>query len=344
MAIRRFMGHGRSIFVPDANLGSVYENTEPLLANSSKTDQIVSSLAQAGVSRLSCKGVGGAISLFSSLLSDDPDSPVPTIPNVGDLKLPDIELVVTNDGNTFQIGLQDFSAVINGVSLNKFIALLACHIVLMLVAFLALFPSVLIVGAINRLATAAGHGFDPRKANRWLNILQVVLLPLFGIAGLVLGILVAGNSRHFRTPHGILGIVLVAISLISSILSLLVRRRESAAFSERLPKRPGFKGVLNNLITALSMGLIFATWITGLEDLRALSLCIVDQVSITIMAVLASVINSLWDSAVTLVVVEWWIGRRVAKVRKDIPNGRQVNGAQYSPKQGEATHVDLARE
>src|ERR1700753_3520606 len=97
------------------------------------------------------------------------------------------------------------------------------------------------------------------------------------------------------------------MSFISSVLAYMQRK------PSEVQTKMKFAGLADLLITVLTMGLIFATWITGLEDLRFLSLCIVDSVSMTIMATIASIINGMWDSAVTILVLEWWLGRRLRK-------------------------------
>jgi hypothetical protein len=82
---------------------------------------------------------------------------------------------------------------------------------------------------------------------------------------------------------------------------------------------------VESLIVVLMMGLIFATWITGLEDLRSLSLCIVDQVSMTIVAAVSAVINGVWGSAVTIILVEWWLSRGLPKAGR-LRNGSSTSG------------------
>lgn len=119
-----FLGHTRGIVLPDRN--SIFESSEPLLINSSKTEQLTTSLAQAAVDRLSCQGVGGAVSLFSNLISSS-HLPVPSLPDLGRLELPDILLVIRNDGNVYEIGLENLSVSLNGISINKLIALVAAH-------------------------------------------------------------------------------------------------------------------------------------------------------------------------------------------------------------------------
>jgi hypothetical protein len=119
-----FLGHRRAINFPGQSLKAEYPDT--LLTNSSRTNQVISSLAQSAVTELSCKGVGGAASLLSALISSS-NSPVPTIPNLGDARFPSMHIVVRNGGNLFEFDTENMTGAVNGASIDKLIGLIAAH-------------------------------------------------------------------------------------------------------------------------------------------------------------------------------------------------------------------------
>lgn len=68
---------------------------------------------------------------------------------------------------------------------------------------MGIFPTALIIGAVDRLATATGRPFPANKVRRAITILQIGIMPLFVVAGLVLGVLSVGSAGHFHTPHAV---------------------------------------------------------------------------------------------------------------------------------------------
>ncbi|KAH7024668.1 uncharacterized protein B0I36DRAFT_163603 [Microdochium trichocladiopsis] len=235
-------------------------------------------------------------------------------------------------------------------------------------AMVGLFPATLILDAMNRLAATTGMPIhNSARLARGMKVVQGAVIPVLMIAGLVLGIVTTGNSRHFRTPHGILGLVLTILSLAHSALAVTRGRRMSpthdnpdlcngnqslsphqkrvdpTASSDRsvtpsnspprtsaatMAAAPPLPTSLTSLLfTLLVVGLLFATWITGLDDLRTMSLCIVQATSLTLVAAVAAILNGLCDAAVVAVGLEWWLSQRtVMAVARGI--GNDVKGGQ----------------
>lgn len=80
------------------------------------------------------------------------------------------------------------------------------------------------------------------------------------------------------------------------------------------------------LLILLYMGVIFATWVTGLEDARMLTICLIDQTSLTLMAAIGAIINGVWNSAVTLVGVEWFLGKRAERITRERSRSLRSHG------------------
>lgn len=166
------------------------------------------------------------------------------------------------------------------------------------------------------LAGLFGRPLNLAKVSQWLTFLQVGVVPITLLIGLILGVLAGGNSQHFRTVHGMIGLVLVLSSIISSGLSFMRRRAErkpKSALATRIiatKSQPSYTKLLlaDRLVTGLTLLLIFVVWATGLEDLRSISLCIVDQVSMVIVAVASAFLNWFWEAAIIVITVEWWLG------------------------------------
>ncbi|KXJ86053.1 hypothetical protein Micbo1qcDRAFT_209429 [Microdochium bolleyi] len=323
-------------------------NSGAELIDASKTDELVSGFAQMTVSKLSCNGMGGIWAVALSALSGGRDSAIPSMPDLGGFSLPDIDMVVSSEGNTYEVNLKNISARINGIPMERFIGLLAGHVVIIMFALVGLFPTTLIVSAMQQLSSTTARPLhkDLRLAY-WIRLTQVAVVPVLVIVGFALGAASGGSSRHFRTPHGVLGLVLVLLALAHSAFTLLLPQYQSRHHnlhhrghpsgndeklaphekrspppeesspepsSSQQPTATKHHAFTNMLFVLLLMALIFATWVTGLDDLRTISLCLVEVTSLTLVAAVGAILNALCNVAVAAVVGEWWLSRRVASV------------------------------
>lgn len=96
-----------------------------LLSNSSKTDIMVTDLAQTAVSTLTCKGVGGMLSVIEGASSNLGSSGLDL--NTSNMTMPDINIAVTNGGNYFHVQLSPMAITVNGVEVENLVKFLAVH-------------------------------------------------------------------------------------------------------------------------------------------------------------------------------------------------------------------------
>lgn len=210
-----------------------------------------------------------------------------------------------------------------------------------MVALIVVFPVSLILGALGGLASLVGRPFNPTKLNRWLTILQVGIVPIMLLVGLILGVMAGGSSRHFRTVHGISGLILVLCSFTSSAISF-VRRRQPPARASTFKIPPAHSKLLfaDRLLTALTLVLVLVAWMTGLDDLRNISLCIVDVVSMVLIAAAVTVINWFWEAAIVAIALEWWLSSRgtagTGQGRASKKGGEKKGGEHLKPLMAES--------
>lgn len=320
------------------------------LVNGSKTDQILGDVAQMVVSTLTCQGMGGLITAFTGALpnikkltkttSNETTTSNDTTSSGSDMKLPAVNLAVTNAGNNYTVALDTMTIKVNEVPIKKLVIFIAAHskckpqrsrvlvryqkvrliciVVLVIIALLVVFPVSLIIESSMWLAGVFGRPLNLDKVNQWLTILQVGVVPIMVLVGLILGVLAGGNSQHFRTAHGMIGLILALSSITSSGLSFVRRRAQRkskpamATRSTATKSQPSHTKLLlaDRIVTGLTLLLVFFVWVTGLEDLRSISLCIVDQVSMVIVAMAAAILNWFWEAAIVIISVEWWLRRR----------------------------------
>src|SRR5262249_12052592 len=115
------------------------------------------------------------------------------------------------------------------------------------------------------------------------------------------GLLAMGSSRHFRTAHGILGLLTTLLFLVAAVLGILVgasgstRQRFGLPSSVRQPLILGRFGLddVSFFSRTFLMLLVLPTVITGFVDLSEISLCatMVVDVALWVMVDLAVTSN-----------------------------------------------------
>lgn len=214
-----------------------------------------------------------------------------------------------------------------------------------MVALLVVFPVSLILESLNGLSILVGRPFNRVKLDRWLTILQIGVVPVMLSIGLIFGVLAGGTSQHFRTPHGISGLVLTVSSFVSNGLSFVRRRTQGKSDKAMTARRTAFEFppdhkkllLADRLVISFTLILVLGVWVTGIIDLRSISFCLVDQVSMVTVAVAGAILNWFWEAALVVMCVDWWLGRRSQGKTRRTVDGEQplisdgVYSAQPSP-------------
>lgn len=149
---------------------------------------------------------------------------------------------------------------------------------------------ILIINSIRKLAIMNGRVNTLKNSTKiqWIMALAIILPSLIAI--IALGIVAEGHKRHFFTPHGILGIVLIILVLTAYPLAYL--RSNSNSF------QLGFKA---NLIAILILSLI--ELITGFIDLSNLTFCILQIIPQFIILIFGFLITAPFLQGITLLTI-----------------------------------------
>ncbi|RKF79694.1 hypothetical protein GcM3_053036 [Golovinomyces cichoracearum] len=234
----------------------------------SKINETVNPLLKAGVDRLGCQGVGG---LFAVLLALRPDASEIDPSKMEELqkqfasKLSFANQVFnihdSKSGNRVDINFAKFELLVNGNSLKKEIIVLVLHIFLGILTFAIVIPIVLIINSTRNFAVLSGRTEVFKNANKtqW-TIALAIILPS-SLATLVFGLLADGTRNHFYSSHGIIGIILIVLTLLAFPLAYLRLKSDSL----RLPF---------SINLALVLSLTVIVLVNGFVDLSAISFCV----------------------------------------------------------------------
>ncbi|KAF2732936.1 hypothetical protein EJ04DRAFT_578009 [Polyplosphaeria fusca] len=282
---------------------------------------MLSSLAQAGTDALTCQGFGGVIAIGLGLMHsgtiklDTKDSPLDGRTLAA---LPQDPIIVTSEGNRFSIKIQNGEIKINDLEAGTFIALTAVHVISMTVTFFYALPAYIALGAIQRLSILIGNPINESKCIKWRKIILFAIFTPFLLLGVISGVLGIGKAQHFRSPHGILGLITTIIAL-PAIITSIQRLRSSqpqptqARLTQLLiqsPRNHTISATLTNLLVPLST----TTSILGLSLLRSISLCTTDALlPAPLLAVVLLLITCTQIGATSLVALRLWIEHRIAR-------------------------------
>ncbi|KAH6629333.1 hypothetical protein C7974DRAFT_359048 [Boeremia exigua] len=285
---------------------------------------------QLAIDKLTCQGIGGLASAVLGAMNASKNNKnavnatsIPLDPQVlGSLPQGPVEF--TSEGNTFRIVLKDATISVNGLALIPFGILTALHVLFIMLAFLLTLPLYLILGVVWRLSILAGHPVNEVKNKKW----RLGLLITFGISavtGITLGIVGMGNSRHFRDPHGIFG--LVALILVFPTVGLTIARLRSEALYPLSAAFVGLKApfallkspdqkiyIISGIFVQLSFAVGQLTFINGFSTLRSISLCVVDAVlTSNTVAGLMGLLLMVQVTAAGMVGIRTWLEQHIAK-------------------------------
>ncbi|KAH6844638.1 hypothetical protein B0I37DRAFT_377939 [Chaetomium sp. MPI-CAGE-AT-0009] len=221
---------------------------------------------------------------------------------------------IRSRGNTFTVDLGREKMKVNGISEKGFFILTCLHLFSMALAFFLMYPIILIIWASAVLCRLVGYPLPQAKVDRWLGILHLCFfVPLIAI-GLGHGIYGMGDSRQFRTQHGIMGLVTVALALIATVIYFL-RRRLVRNLPNRPESAPRIKWLsrADTVICQVILLLSSIVLTNGLDDFSSMSLCATNVVSLSLSVSLGTMVSFIWNAAMAAGIIEWWLKRRIRK-------------------------------
>ncbi|KAL1846720.1 hypothetical protein Plec18170_009010 [Paecilomyces lecythidis] len=307
-AINRGSGLTRTVHAKRAQTDGIFSTINVTL---------VDSLLQKSSDALTCEGIGGLFGVLSGLMASKSlpgnTSATGDILNSSALGLPTTPVTIRNSGNEFNIDLQKITVSVNGLPVVKFAVLTALHVLFVITAYFFIFPSILSLHLIERIAQLSRKPLKSDKSRRWSKGLEYFAYLPLSISGTILGIIGMGSSHHFRTAHGIIGL----ITLILTFLTFALTRAAAAAPPETRSKLTAISTIITHTLLATS----FLAMMTGFSDLRFFSFCILQNIPLPVLVGIGVGIVGGVNAFGTLLGVKWWLERRVVQQEKKSNGG-----------------------
>ncbi|KAH6888180.1 hypothetical protein B0T10DRAFT_549433 [Thelonectria olida] len=217
---------------------------------------------------------------------------------------------ISSSGNNFTIDLTNHTFEVNGLTESTYTTLSGVHIFTMAVAFFLIYPIILLLDSITVLCDLISRPVERQKVKKWETRLKWLLFTPLVVTGFVTGLLGMGSSEHFRTEHGIIGLVTVVFSLIVDSVYFIELR-----FSVRL--RRTIRGIqwlqiMHYMDMAACQAILILSGFAladGFDDLAVMGLCTVD-LPMSLAFSLGMMVVFVWNGAVFAMTLQWFLVRR----------------------------------
>ncbi|KAM0271173.1 hypothetical protein ACHAQH_009157 [Verticillium albo-atrum] len=286
----------------------------------------VSSAAQGGIDALTCQSVGGLGNILVGLLrsktistgSLNNDNTIETMRQI----IPTGTIKIKEEGNTNIIGT--ISGIeINGIKLAAWIAFIVIHIIFAVVAFVNVLPVALGLESMRNLLHRANLPHILPKIPKWNNIMWLFVIAPSILVVFIFGVVLCGNTRHFRTPHSIISLVTTIIRIAAVALHVVVKVKAPPQFvADRLPQ--GFLSLRNigNIVNQIFLFLALASVMTGFTDLSSVALCLTQIIPFNIALSVGFGLSTAFALASSIIGLEVFLIFREARMKKkSLKNG-----------------------
>ncbi|PVH99989.1 hypothetical protein DM02DRAFT_655863 [Periconia macrospinosa] len=356
---RRSIGMGENGAVNQLKRQADSNQSMPLAVDG----QTLGDVLQVGANAITCQGFGGLTAVANGLTSSGTvnlnGNGLPLDPSTLDA-LPKEPMTIISDGNKFTIQIRDFSITVNGLKRTTLITIVMLHALFTGFAFLYALPTYFALGALLRLSQIAGHPLNEASNKKWRKWILLGLFAPSAFVGFALGIVAMGTARHFRTVHGIIGLIAIAAIPLTVLVSFMRLRTavpppaSSFFFLKQLPallKGPKKIYLFSSFLLQQTQVLGIVAFIEGFADVRSISLCTFDPVlTAPIVVGLMNIIIIVQVGAMALVGLRVYLERRIAGAEKrGIQNGgnaaeRGDLGENNARKKVELEHEPLSSE
>ncbi|KAF5660873.1 hypothetical protein FHETE_8724 [Fusarium heterosporum] len=213
-------------------------------------------------------------------------------------------------GNLFAVNLQTKEFSINGIDKDTFITLSYIHALCMIIAFFLVYPIILLMESTTVLCDLINRPVAKHKVRKWESALRAAVFTPLVIAGLVSGIIGMGSSDHYRTEHGIIGLITVVFAAFTAIIYFYTFffdswMRRTVLRMRWLQNLHYFDMFVCQVILMLS-GFALTD---GFDDLSIMGLCYI-QISTAWAVSLGMIAAFVWNSAMVLMTAQWFLVRR----------------------------------
>ncbi|KAI1854060.1 hypothetical protein JX266_001201 [Neoarthrinium moseri] len=293
----------------------------------------ISTLLQKGIDALTCEGVGGLFLVLSGLanggaIPSDPQS-ADTLAQFKDV-LPKGVLHFTNEGNTYELDMQQVvdglggglsgaadGLTINGNKASTFVGFLIFHVILGIVAMLNVLPLILGLESARNLLVRIRKPHHFTWAGKWTSIGWFFFIAPSLILIIIFGSLAMGNAGHFRTAHGVLGLLTVIDGLAAVGLHYAVR-----LFGSPPGQPPTTMQRVRTYNNQVLLILTIATSLSGFGDLSKITVCLTRIVSLEMAIAAGFGLSSVYTIGSTITQLDLFLEFRDARMRKKGLMGR----------------------
>ncbi|KAF5599524.1 permease of the major facilitator superfamily [Fusarium pseudoanthophilum] len=237
-----------------------------------------------------------------------------------DMQIPKCPINITSSGNTYLIDFPKNSYHVNTLSKSMLIILTSIHVAAMTLAFFIVYPIILIFSTLIALGELIERPLFKARIEKWQKILFCVFfLPLLAI-GLLCGLTGMGSSDHFRTEHGIIGLVTAVLATLAVGVYLIENNlRPKISISRRWRRVHMMVNYTDIFICQAVLMLSGFALPDGIDDFQVMSLCGTRHISTSLSFSVGMMVAFVWNSAMAAMTLQWWLVRRASE---DKPPGK----------------------
>ncbi|KAI1049584.1 hypothetical protein LB505_008090 [Fusarium chuoi] len=190
----------------------------------------------------------------------------------------------------------------------------------MTLAFFIVYPIILIFSTLIALGELIERPLFKARIEKWQKILFCVLfLPLLAI-GILCGLTGMGTSDHFRTEHGIIGLVTAVLATLAVGVYLIENNlRPRISISRRWRRVHMMVNYTDIFICQAVLMLSGFALPDGIDDFQVMSLCGTRHISTSLSFSVGMMVAFVWNSAMAAMTLQWWLVRRASE---DKPPGK----------------------
>ncbi|PMD46902.1 hypothetical protein L207DRAFT_524245 [Hyaloscypha variabilis F] len=278
-------------------------------------------ILQGGIDALGCQGVGGVVAIGLSLLQSGKIS----LGSFGNLtssfsSLTNQTYTIKEGGNTYTANLAN-KDIIQGITLNgqpvvKAVVLIVLHVILAINTYIFALPAIILLNTARNFAVMSGRVQFLAKAPRWQFLIGMILIVPGSLLTLIFGVVGEGKRSHFVSAHGVMGLILVLLTLAAAGLAPIRYRTPAINLAHKL-----------NLL--LVMLLSVAVVITAFLDISSISICATQFLPQAIFVFIGFLLAIPYLTVLGAVAMEmglkrWFVGREVAGARDGVGNEKGV--------------------
>ncbi|EWG55853.1 hypothetical protein FVEG_17607 [Fusarium verticillioides 7600] len=237
-----------------------------------------------------------------------------------DMQVPKCPINITSSGNTYLIDFPKNSYHVNTLSKSMMIILTSIHVAAMTLAFFIIYPIILIFSTMIALGELIERPLFKARIEKWQKILFCVFfLPLLAI-GLLCGLTGMGSSDHFRTEHGIIGLVTAVLATLAVGVYLIENNlRPKISISRKWRRVHMMVNYTDIFICQAVLMLSGFALPDGIDDFQVMSLCGTRHISTSLSFSVGMMVAFVWNSAMAAMTLQWWLVRRASE---DKPPGK----------------------